>query len=73
MTTIELGAMIREAGIETLDDIAEVACDDPFGLEPGSGVIFGVTGGVTEAVLDMLQKSSLAKNGRPQILRRTWR
>ena len=51
MTTIELGAMIREAGIETLDDIAEVACDDPFGLEPGSGVIFGVTGGVTEAVL----------------------
>ncbi len=51
MTTIELGAMIREAGIETLDDLPDAACDDPFGLEPGSGVIFGVTGGVTEAVL----------------------
>lgn len=51
MTTVELAALIREAGIEDLDSLTDAACDDPFGLEPGSGVIFGATGGVTEAVL----------------------
>ncbi len=50
MTTVELANMIREAGID-FNSLKDVACDDPFGLEPGSGVIFGATGGVTEAVL----------------------
>lgn len=51
MTTAELADMIREAGIEDFAQLVDVPCDDPFGIEPGSGVIFGVTGGVTEAVL----------------------
>lgn len=50
ITTTELIRMIRNSGIEfsTLDP---EACDMPFGLGSGGGVIFGVTGGVTEAVL----------------------
>ncbi len=32
------------------------ACDMPFGFGSGGGVIFGVTGGVTEAVLRRLTK-----------------
>ena len=51
MTTIELAALIREAGIEDFDTLEDAPCDNPFGLETGSGVIFGATGGVTEAVL----------------------
>lgn len=50
MTTVELANMIREAGID-FNGLEPVACDEPFGLEPGSGVIFGASGGVTEAVL----------------------
>ncbi len=50
MTTHELAEMIKEAGIDfaSLDD---VACDSPFGSESGAGVLYGATGGVTEAVL----------------------
>ncbi len=50
MTTVELADMIKEAGID-FNSLEDVACDNPFGSEPGSGVIFGATGGVTEAVL----------------------
>ena len=50
MTTVELATMIREKGLD-FNSLPNVPCDDPFGLEPGSGVIFGATGGVTEAVL----------------------
>lgn len=48
--------MIDNFGIDfaTLDP---EACDMPFGFGSGGGVIFGVTGGVTEAVLRRLTKN----------------
>ena len=42
--------MIKESGI-VFDEIEPEAVDMPFGTATGAGVIFGVTGGVTEAVL----------------------
>ncbi len=50
LTTQELIHMIRESGIVFADLEAE-AVDAQFGMMSGAGVIFGVTGGVTEAVL----------------------
>ncbi|MCQ4636777.1 [FeFe] hydrogenase, group A [Anaerovorax odorimutans] len=50
ITTIELANMIREAGLR-FEDILPEAVDMPFGIASGAGVIFGVTGGVTEAVI----------------------
>jgi len=50
ITTQELALMIREAGI-VFNELEPEAMDMPFGLVSGAGVIFGVTGGVTEAVL----------------------
>ena len=50
ITTQELIQMIRESGI-VFTELEPEAIDMPFGSMTGSGVIFGVTGGVTEAVL----------------------
>ena len=50
LTTKELGKMIREAGID-FESIEPEALDMPLGFKTGAGVIFGVTGGVSEAVL----------------------
>lgn len=50
LTTTELSNMIMAAGID-LSTLQPEALDMPFGLSSGAGVIFGVTGGVTEAVL----------------------
>jgi len=50
LTTRELAQMIREAGID-LPNVPKSDFDDPFGTATGSGVIFGVTGGVMEAAL----------------------
>lgn len=50
ITTSELVKMIKRAGI-LFDEIEDEAPDMPFGLYSGAGVIFGVTGGVTEAVI----------------------
>ncbi len=50
ITTQELIQMIKESGI-VFDEIEPEAVDMPFGTATGAGVIFGVTGGVTEAVL----------------------
>lgn len=50
ITTQELIQMIKEAGI-VFDEIDNEAIDMPFGSISGAGVIFGVTGGVTEAVI----------------------
>ena len=33
------------------NSLPDEACDDPMGLESGAGVIYGATGGVTEAVV----------------------
>lgn len=53
ITTTELTRMIKTAGI-ALDKIEAESCDMPFGIGSGGGVIFGVTGGVTEAVIRRL-------------------
>jgi NADH-quinone oxidoreductase subunit G len=53
ITTTELIRMIKEFGLD-LSDLEAEACDMPFGFGSGGGVIFGVTGGVTEAVLRRL-------------------
>ena len=50
ITTQELIRMIKESGI-MFDELEPEAIDMPFGMVSGAGVIFGVTGGVTEAVL----------------------
>ncbi len=50
ITTQELISMIKEAGV-MFDSLEPEAVDMPFGTVSGAGVIFGVTGGVTEAVL----------------------
>lgn len=50
ITTQELVQMIREAGI-VFPEVEPEAVDMPFGATSGAGVIFGVTGGVTEAVI----------------------
>ena len=55
LTTTELTRMIQNFGI-AFDKIEPEACDMPFGIGSGGGVIFGVTGGVTEAVLRRLAK-----------------
>lgn len=53
ITTQELIQMIREAGI-IFRELEPEAVDMPLGMTTGAGVIFGVTGGVTEAVLRRL-------------------
>jgi NADH-quinone oxidoreductase subunit G len=50
LTTQELIRMIRESGI-LFSELEPEAVDMPFGTITGAGVIFGVSGGVTEAVL----------------------
>ena len=55
LTTTEVVRMIRKSGI-VFDKVEIEAADVPFGIGSGSGVIFGVTGGVTEAVLRILQQ-----------------
>lgn len=53
LTTSELVRMIDAAGIN-FENMPSEACDMPFGIGSGGGVIFGTTGGVTEAVLRRL-------------------
>ncbi len=50
ITSQELVRMIKEAGID-FANLPDTAPDDPFAPYTGAGVIFGVTGGVTEAVI----------------------
>ncbi len=50
LTTQELGRMIEQAGLR-FRELAPESLDMPFGFKTGAGVIFGSTGGVTEAVL----------------------
>lgn len=53
LTTTEVTRMIQEGGID-LSRMPSESLDMPFGLASGSAAIFGVTGGVTEAVLRKL-------------------
>lgn len=61
ITTKELATMIHESGIE-FDKLELSPFDMPFGFSTGGGVIFGSSGGVSEAVLryaaDTLEKGS---------------
>lgn len=50
LTTQELAVMIRERGIE-FDKLEPGSFDMPFGFKSGAAVIFGTSGGVSEAVL----------------------
>ena len=50
ITTVELADMIRSAGLR-FEDVLPEAVEMPFGIASGAGVIFGVTGGVTEAAI----------------------
>ena len=50
LTTAELGRMIQEAGID-FASLEPISLDMPLGFKSGAGVIFGTSGGVTEAVL----------------------
>jgi NADH-quinone oxidoreductase subunit G len=54
LTTTELATLIRKSGIR-FENLEAESADMPFGVGSGSGVIFGVTGGVTEAVLRRIQ------------------
>lgn len=53
LTTTELIDMIRTTGID-FAELEPESSDIPFGFGSGGGVIFGVTGGVTEAVIRRL-------------------
>lgn len=50
LTTEGLADMIYESGI-VFKDLEPEAMDMPFGMYSGAGLIFGVSGGVTEAVI----------------------
>lgn len=50
LTTRELAAMIKEAGID-FEALPEEKYDEPMGISTGAGLIFGATGGVMEAAL----------------------
>jgi len=53
LTTVELIDMIKATGIN-FTELDPEATDIPFGIGSGAGVIFGVSGGVTEAVVRRL-------------------
>ncbi len=57
ITTTELIRMIKHYGLD-FKNLESQACDMPFGLGSGGGVIFGTTGGVTEAVLRRLTEGN---------------
>ncbi len=50
LTTRELGAMIREMGID-FNALEDMEFDNPLGMSTGAADIFGLTGGVMEAAL----------------------
>jgi len=50
LTTQEVARLIDQAGLR-FNDLEPQALDMPFGFGTGAGVIFGTSGGVTEAVL----------------------
>ncbi|HEY4544549.1 MAG TPA: [FeFe] hydrogenase, group A [Tissierellaceae bacterium] len=53
ISTLELATMIKASGI-VFEELEERSFDMPFGLASGSGMIFGSTGGVSEAVVTSL-------------------
>ncbi len=60
LTTQEFIQMIRESGI-VYPELQPEAIDAPYSSMTGAGVIFGVTGGVTEAVIRRLMSDKSAR------------
>ena len=56
LTTQELSVMIKERGIK-FAELEKEEFDMPFGFKTGAGVIFGSSGGVSEAVLRFAQQA----------------
>lgn len=61
LTTAELCDMINESGIK-FNEIEAECVDMPFSIHSGGGVIFGVTGGVTESVIRTIVEDKSQKN-----------
>lgn len=59
LSTQELIRMIEQAGLK-FSELAPDSMDLPFGFKTGAGVIFGISGGVSEAVIRM---ATAAGNG----------
>lgn len=57
ITTRELARMIREAGIN-FTKLEDSPFDEPLGVSTGAGLIFGATGGVSEAALRSIYELS---------------
>jgi NADH-quinone oxidoreductase subunit G len=60
LTTVELARMISAAGIR-FADLPPASFDMPFGFTTGAGVLFGGSGGVTEAVLRFAAEKATGK------------
>ncbi len=56
LTTQEIIRMIKQVGIK-FEEVEREAADMPFGIASGGAAIFGITGGVTEAVLRHLSEA----------------
>ncbi len=54
LTTRELGRMLKQNNIN-LPELKDSEFDKPLGISSGSGAIFGTTGGVTQAVLRVIE------------------
>lgn len=57
LSTRELISMLRQAGID-LARLPSTQLDNPLGNPSGAGIIFGVTGGVVEAILRTLYEKT---------------
>lgn len=64
LSTQELITMINQAGLQ-LADLPADSMDLPFGFKTGAGIIFGASGGVSEAVLRMATASADGNNHIP--------
>ncbi|MCL2756192.1 MAG: [FeFe] hydrogenase, group A [Firmicutes bacterium] len=60
ITVRQLSRMVREAGID-FAKLKNEKYDDPLGLSSGAGLIFGTTGGVSEAALRTISEKMLCK------------
>jgi NADH-quinone oxidoreductase subunit G len=61
LTTQELAQMLRESGLD-FKQLEPDAFDMPFGFTTGAGVLFGASGGVTEAALRAAYEMVTGKN-----------
>lgn len=50
LTTQEFAKMVKQSGIR-FENLAPESMDEPFGFKTGAGLLFGNSGGVTEAVV----------------------